>query len=385
MTQEGKKIREGFSLRRAYALMKKEFIQLKRDKMTLRMIVMIPIIQILLFGYALNNDPKHLPTAVLAQDHSVFARSFVAGLVNTDYFAVTREPKSAAAAQRLLREGQVQFVVTIPENFGRDIVRGQKPQALIEADATDPTAISGPIAAAQGVFSTAFARDFTGPLAYLKGRQGSLSVEVHRMYNPEGFTRYNILPGLMGIILTMTGIMMTAMAITRERERGTMENLLSMPVRPLEVMIGKIMPYVLIGYIQAAIIVFLGEALFGVPVIGSLVLLSAVLVVFIACNLALGYLLSASAQNQTQAIQMSIMVLMPSILLSGFLFPFRGMPHWAQDIGSFLPATYFIRISRGILLKGDGFMDIWQNFWPLLAFMVVITVIATKRYRQTLD
>lgn len=377
--------RARFSFRRAGAVLAKEFIQLKRDSITLRMIIMIPLMQLLLFGYALNTDPKHMPSAVLAQDHSQFARSFVSALKNTDYFSIDYETSSEEEAMLMLQQGRVQFIITIPENFNRDLLRGQHPQILIEADATDPVATSGALAAVSGALESAINRDFKGPLARLKAAQGPVDIRLHRLYNPEGFTRYNIVPGLIAIILTMTGIMMTALAITRERERGTMENLLAMPVKPLEVMAGKITPYVIIGYIQAAIIIMVAKFLFDIPIVGSLWLLAAALFGFITCNMALGFTLSAAAQNQTQAMQMSMMVTLPSLMLSGFLFPFRGMPLWAQAIGSLMPATHFISISRGVLLKGNGFIEIWPDLIPLLVFMVIITLIAMKRYRQTLD
>ena len=376
---------EFFSFRRMKAIMAKEFTQLLRDKTTFSMIIMIPIIQLLLFGYAINTDPKHMSTAIFARDHSIFARSFVAALKNSEYFSINRIVATESEANLLIQQGEVQFVVTIPENFERDLVRGNTPALLVEADATDPVATSGALGALDGAITMALSHDLTGTLAKLRAHRPPAEIRVHRRYNPEGFTRYNIVPGLIAIILTMTGVMMTALAMTRERERGTMETLLAMPVRPIEVMSGKIFPYVIIGYIQSFIIVFLAKILFDVPVLGSLWLLSAALIAFIACNLALGFTLSASAQNQTQAIQMSMMVTLPSFMLSGFLFPFHGMPMWAQAIGSTIPATYFLRITRGILLKGNGFIEIWPNFWPLVIFMVVITGLAMKRYRRTLD
>lgn len=374
-----------FSLKRANAVLKKEFIQLKRDTVTLRMIIMIPIMQLLLFGYALNTDPKHLPTAVLSYDNSALSRAVITGLKNTEYFSVDYEISSDTQGHDLMKSGKVLFIVSVPANFERDVIRGSHPQILIEADASDPVATSSALSAANGMLDRVYSEELKGSLSGLKIGAPAFSLSMQRRYNPEGFTRYNIVPGLIATILTMTGIMMTALSITRERERGTMENLLAMPVSPLEVMAGKIMPYVMIGMFQSALIVFVAQALFGVPIIGSLSLLFAALMVFITCNMALGFTLSAAAQNQTQALQLSFMVMLPSILLSGFLFPFMGMPLWAQIIGNTLPATHFIAISRGILLKGSGFMEIWPHLWPLLVFMVVITLIAMKRYRRTLD
>ena len=375
----------GFSLRRTMAILAKEFVQLKRDRVTLQMIIMVPIVQLLLFGYALNNDPKHLPAVVMAQDHGMIVRSFISGLKNTEYFDIAYETDSPEEALRLLREGDAQFIINIPENFSRDLVRGGRPQILIEADATDPVATSNALGSVSGVLNSIIERDFKGPLSSLKAKPPPIDIRLHRMYNPEGFTSYNIVPGLIAIILTMTGIMMTALSVTRERERGTMENLLAMPVKPLEVMAGKIAPYIIIGYIQSFIIIAAAKFLFHIPTIGELWLFSIALLVFISCNMALGFTVSAAAENQTQALQMSMMVMLPSIMLSGFLFPFRGMPLWAQIIGEALPATHFIRITRGILLKGNGIPEIWPDVWPMMAFMAIVTLIAMKRYRRTLD
>ncbi|MBB65762.1 MAG: mannose-1-phosphate guanyltransferase [Waddliaceae bacterium] len=374
-----------FSFQRALAVLVKEFIQLKRDTVTLRMIIAIPLMQLLLFGYALNTDPKHLPTAVLSQDNSSIARALLSGLVNTEYFSIDYNLESDEQGHELLRRGDVLFVISIPNHFERDLVRGERPKLLIEADASDPVAVSGAVAAANGMLSNVLEEELEGPLLSLLNGPPPIEIRTHQLYNPEGFTRYNIVPGLIAIILTMTGIMMTSLAMTRERERGTMENLLAMPVSPLEVMVGKITPYVLIGFFQATLVIFFAKTLFGVPIIGNLGLLFSALMIFITCNMALGFTISTMAQNQTQALQMSFMVMLPSIMLSGFLFPFLGMPRWAQTIGNMIPATHFIRISRGVLLKGSNFIEIWPSLWALLLFMVVITLIAMRCYRQTLD
>jgi ABC-2 type transport system permease protein len=349
------------------------------------MIVLIPLMDLLMFGYAINVDPKNMPAAVLAQDHSVIARSFVTGLANTEYFSIDREVLSEKEAHLLLQKGEVSFVITIPENFYRDLIRKARPRILVEADATDPIATAGAIRAAEGVLDTVIRRNLTGSLSYLQEEPPAFEVEVHRLYNPEGITRYNIVPGLIAVVLMLTGVMMTAVALTRERERGTMENLLAMPVKPVEVMAGKIAPYVIISYIQSFIIITTALLLFKIPILGSFFLLSAMLIIFITCNLALGFMLSTWAKNQMQAMQLSIFTFLPSILLSGFMFPFRGMPEWAQVAGNALPTTYFIRIVRGIMLKGASFAEIWPHVWPLLIFMVVITAIAMKFYRRTLD
>lgn len=375
-----------FSFARFLAVLVKEFIQMRRDRLTFAMMIGIPVIQLVLFGYAINSDPKRLPTAVLSADGgSPFARSLVAAMVNSAYFDVRAEVTDARHLDALLTEGEVQFAVTIPAGFARALQRGERPVLLVEADATDPAATSNALSAMTVLARQALNPDLTGPLAPLRAGPDPVDLRLQRRYNPEGLTQYNVVPGLMGTILTMTMVMMTALAVTRERERGTMENLLSMPVRPFEVMLGKIVPFILVGYVQVVIIVLAARFLFGVPIVGSLALLSAVMVLFIAANLAVGFTFSTIAKNQLQALQMSFFFFLPSMLLSGFMFPFRGMPGWAQALGEVLPLTHFLRIVRGILLKGSGPADIVGEMVPLLLFLAAVTVIALKRYRQTLD
>jgi len=374
-----------FSWHRFIAVLAKEFVQMRRDRLTFAMMVGIPIIQLILFGFAINSDPKALPTAVLAADNSIYSRSFVRAMENSGYFRVVRQLSSEAEAGRVLTEGQVQFVLTIPENFARKLVRGERPVLLLEADATDPAATSNALAALMNLNQTALTRDLAGGLAHLQNGLPPYEVRVHRRYNPEGVTQYNIVPGLIGVILTMTMVMMTSLAMTRERERGTMENLLATPVRPGEVMAGKIIPYIIVGYVQVAIILLAAKLLFAVPVVGSLALLSLVLVLFMAANLAVGFTFSTLAKNQMQAMQMTFFFFLPSMLLSGFMFPFRGMPEWAQWLGEVLPLTHFLRVVRGILLKGNGTAEIAPELWPMALFLLAAAVVALKRYRETLD
>ena len=374
-----------FSWSRFWAVLLKEFVQMRRDRLTFAMMVGIPILQLILFGFAINADPKALPTAVLVADNSVFARSFVSALEHSGYFRIVRNLSTAADAERALAEGEVQFVLTIPEGFSRKLVRGERPVLLVEADATDPAATSNALAALLTLNQTALNRDLQGGLAYLQNAPPPFEVRVHRRYNPENVTQYNIVPGLIGTILTMTMVMMTALAMTRERERGTMENLLATPVRPIEVMAGKIVPYIVVGYIQMAIILIAAKLLFAVPIVGSLALLSLALIVFIAANLAVGFTFSTLARNQLQAMQMAFFFFLPSILLSGFMFPFRGMPEWAQWLGEILPLTHFLRVLRGILLKGNGLPEIAPELWPIGLFLLVAALIALARYRETLD
>jgi ABC-2 type transport system permease protein len=374
-----------FSWGRFRAVLVKEFVQMRRDRLTFAMMVGIPILQLILFGFAINSDPKALPTAVLSADASVHARTFVRAMENSGYFRVVRQLATEAEAERALALGEVQFVLSIPENFSRKLARGERPALLLEADATDPAATSNALAALLTLNQTALNRDLAGSLESLRGTPPPFDVTVHRRYNPEGVTQYNIVPGLIGVVLTMTMIMMTALAMTRERERGTMENLLATPVRPIEVMAGKIVPYIIVGYVQVTIIILAAKVLFAVPVMGSLTLLSVVLVVFIAANLAVGFTFSTLAKSQMQAMQMTFFFFLPSMLLSGFMFPFRGMPRWAQWLGEALPLTHFLRIVRGILLKGNTFAEILPNLWPIAAFLLIVSVIALARYRETLD
>ena len=374
-----------FSPARIIAILLKEFLQMRRDRLTLGMIVGIPLMQLFVFGFAINFNPKALPTAISIDDPGVFARSLVAALRNSSYFDVTLETNSPQAARLLLQEGKVLFVVEIPANFTRDIVRGAQPDLLVEADATNPAAGGYAVGAFAGLASTALRDDLKGPLAARAQGPPPFNTVTHLLYNPESNTQYSIVPGLLAIILTMTMVLMTCLAITRERERGTYENLLAMPATPLEIMIGKITPNILVGAVQSMIILAVAKYVFGVPMIGSLALLSMALAVYIIANLAVGYTFSTMAHNQLQAMQMTQFFLLPAIMLSGFAFPFEGMPVWAQYIGNMMPATHFLRIVRGILLKGNGLTEIWPDLWPLFAFTLVAGSIALARFRRTLD
>ncbi|HPY40900.1 MAG TPA: ABC transporter permease [Thiolinea sp.] len=373
------------SWRRLWAMMLKEFIQLSRDRLTFAMMVGIPIMQLLMFGYAINTDPKHLNTALVVYDQGTLTRNLVQALQNSGYFQIVNNDANAQVAAEMLAKGEAQFVLTIPANFERDLVRGNYPSLLLEADAADPAATGNAIASLQQIAQAAFQHDFTGPFSYLATAANSFELRIHRLYNPEGITQYNIVPGLMGVILTMTMIMMTALGITREVEQGTMENLLATPIKPLEVMIGKIAPYILIGYVQVAVILAMARILFNVPFVGSLGLLLFSVMVFIFANLTIGITISSTVRNQTQAMQMSFFFLLPSILLSGFMFPFSGMPHWAQMIGEILPNTHFLRLVRGIMLKGNGWHEALPHLLPLSFFILVVMLIGIKKFRKTLD
>ncbi len=370
------------SLARFWAMFIKEFLQLRRDRVTFATMIFIPFMQLLLFGFAINTQPTHLPTAVLTQENTDVSRAIVAALRNTSYFRFTHTAHSAAQTDHWLRAGTVQFVVEIPAGFERALRRGERPALLIAADATDPVASGTALGALNGILS--------GALSGLHGlpdqsQTAAFEIRQHRRYNPAGVTRLNIVPGVLGTILTMTMLIFTALSVTREIERNTMENLLSMPIRPLEVMLGKIAPYVVVGFVQATLIFVAGFLVFGVPVEGSLILLAALSLLFILTNLSIGYTFSTLARNQLQAIQMSFMFFLPNILLSGFMFPFAGMPVWAQWIGEALPLTHYLRIVRGIMLKGAGLGDLAHPAMMLAGLTLFAMMLAVTRFRRTLD
>jgi ABC-2 type transport system permease protein len=372
-------------LRRAVAMVLKETGQLRRDRLTFAMMLGVPIMQLLLFGYAIDTDPHHLPAAALVADGGALPRAVVRGIADTGYMRFDHAVTTNADADRLLRRGEVQFVVTVPAGFTRALVRGETAQLLIDADATDPIASAGALGAVSPAVNQVVGRELAGVLAAAGRAAGNVEVVFHRRYNPEGLSRYNVVPGLLAVILTMTMVIMTALAVTRERERGTMENLLALPIRPVEVMIGKILPNLFLGLVQVTIILLVSQLLFQVPVLGSMTLLAGATALFVTVNLAVGFTFSTVARNQLQAMQMSVFFLLPSILLSGFMFPFRGMPAWAQTIGEMLPATHFMRVVRGLMLKGAGFDDLAGEFTVLVAMLVFIALVAIARWRATLD
>ncbi len=367
------------------AVITKEFVQMVRDKSTLGMIVGIPMMQLILFGFAINANPQHLPTAIVNFDHSSMSRRILTSMENSTYFKFISPASSEKEAAQLLKRGKVQFVVNFPVNFSKNIVRGMHPTLLLEADATDPASTSRAVAVFQELASLSLNEDLNGPLSSLKPKKPPYQPMVHAMYNPLAITSYNIVPGLLGVVLTMTMVIVTALIITRENERGTMETLLATPLKPMEVMAGKLIPYVLVGFIQVIFILCLAKLLFSVPTQGSILLLLLFTLPFIAANLSVGLTFSTLASNQLQAVQGAMFFFLPSILLSGFMFPFRGMPEWAQWIGNILPLSHYLIIVRGILLKGNGFFDVWQQEVPIILFTVVVLFIGFKRYRKTLD
>lgn len=365
--------------------MLKEFLQLRRDKVTFAMMIGIPIMQLALFGFAINTDPKHLPTAVICQDNGEFGRTLISAMKTSEYFEIKESEWDERSAKEAMKRGQVQFILTIPSDFTRKLLRLENPSILLQTDATDPLAASAALSSINSIASQVGVKDFKGVFASLKADKQPFNVIVHKLYNPEGITQYNIIPGLMGVILTMTLTMMTALAITRERERGTMENLLATPAKPLEIMSAKIVPYIFIGLVQATIILLAARLVFDAPFEGSIIWVYVSALLFISVNLTIGVAISSIAQNMLQAMQLTFFYFLPSILLSGFMFPFLGMPKWAQFIGELLPLTYFNRLIRGILLKGNGFNELWSDMWPLLLINIFVMTLAVKFYKKTLD
>ena len=379
--QTAQRLPGGGFWRKTWAMLVKEFIQLKRDRVSFAMIIMIPLVQLMLFGYAINTNPRNLPTAVLMQESTDLSRSILAALENTKYFRVTQLPHSEAEVDELLASGTVLFAIEIPARFERSVRRGDKPAMLVIADATDPVASGTALGTLNMVLQTALSHDRAVP----DKPTMPFEIRTHARYNPAAVTALNIVPGLVGTILTLTMLIFTALSVTREIERGTMENLLSMPITPVEIMLGKIIPYVLVGFVQAALIIGIGVTLFGVPIVGSLAMLAALSTLFIATNLSIGYTFSTVAHNQLQAMQMSMMFFLPNILLSGFIFPFAGMPIWAQWIGETLPLTHYIRIIRSIMLKGSNLSDLRYDAIAMSVLMLIAMTIAVTRFRRTLD
>ena len=380
-TQAARRLSGNGFWRKTWAMLVKEFIQLRRDRVSFAMIIVIPLVQLTLFGYAINTTPRDLPTAVLLQENTDLSRSILAALQNTKYFKVTQLPHSEAEVDQLLASGTVLFAVEIPANFERSVRRGDKPAMLVAADATDPVASGTALSALGQVLQTALSHDRDVPDSPVL----PFEIRIHARYNPAGVTQLNIVPGLVGTILTMTMLIFTALSVTREIERGTMESLLSMPISPVEIMLGKIVPYIMVGFVQAALIIGIGVTLFGVPIVGNLGVLAALSTLFIATNLSIGYTFSTVAQNQLQAMQMTIMFFLPNILLSGFLFPFAGMPVWARYIGEALPLTHYLRIVRSIMLKGSSVGDLRYDAVALFVLMLIAMTIAVTRFRRTLD
>ncbi len=377
--------RQHLSIARFGAVLIKEFIQMRRDHVTFAMMIGLPIIQLMLFGFAINADPRHLPTLVEVADTGPLSRAIVSGMQQSGYFDFRGTVSGIDAGEAALRQGQANFVVVIPPDFEKDVMRGRNPSLLVAADASDPSAVGGAVGALNGIVQVALRETLSGPLQPLMETGAPFSVVVHREYNPEGRTATNIVPGLLAIILSMTMVMITAVAIVKESERGTMEMLIATPVRPLEVMLGKILPYVIVGYVQTLVFLLAAKVVFDVPFEGSWAAFFIGFNLFILVNLALGFLISTAARSQMQAMQLSFFTILPSILLSGFMFPFAGMPAWAQFIGTGVPATHFLRVVRKVMLKGGQLLDVGGELTALTVILVVFSGVAMLRYRQTLD
>jgi ABC-2 type transport system permease protein len=372
-------------LRGILAILFKEFIQMRRDRLTFGIMFGLPIIQLIIFGYSINTNPKHLRLGLLSREESVFSRNLVTGLENSTYYKVTQRFQNEKDAKAALEKGGVSFLITLNSGFERQLLKGEKPQLLLEVDATDPVTIGGALSALPQIIDNSLTLDLGKKISTLSTKNGAIDLVIHKQYNPEGVTAFNIIPGLIGVVLSMTMIMITAMALTRERERGTMENLLSMPISPFEIMVGKISPYIIVGLIQFLVIVLAGKVLFSVPIQGSLIHTGLIVLLFITANLLLGYLFSTIAKTQLQAMQLSFFFFLPSLLLSGFMFPFYGMPKWAQIIGEVFPITHFLRIIRGILLKGIGPESFMNDLVAIVAFIFIVSLIAVARFKRTLD
>jgi ABC-2 type transport system permease protein len=374
-----------FSFRRLMAIITKEAIQMRRDRITFAMMLGVPLMQLVLFGFAINNDPKGLPAALVTTSQDHYTRAMVSAMENTGYYRFDHVVASAEEADRLIQSGAVSFVVTVPSDFARRLERGDHPQILIEADATDPSVASGAISTLGTVAAQALLREQSAEALAARQSTAALKVVVHQLYNPEGITQYNIVPGLLGVILQLTMVMMTSMALTRETERGTMENLLAMPASPLEIMLGKVLPFLVVGGVQVVVVLVAAKSLFGVPFVGSLWLLLISILIFVLALVLLGYAFSTLARTQMQAMQLTFFFFLPSLLLSGFMFPFRGMPAWAQALGEIFPLTHFLRIIRAVMLKGADLQGVATPLAALMVFVAIYMLLALMRFRRTLD
>jgi len=373
---------------RLLAIARKELLQLRRDRLTLAMMISLPVVQLLLFGYAINTDVRHIPTAIFDQDRTAQSRELVQSMVATGFYDIAGEVESYEDISRAMRRGDARVALVIPSRYGSDVVSGRTAEVQLVVDGSDPQIVAS---ASNTLASLVTARAGEMMVARLS-RTGSgaaaaipLAVEPTTWYNPDLRTAVYIVPGLVAIILTMTMVMLTAMAIARERERGTLELIIVSPVRRVELIVGKILPYIFIGYVQMTLIFLVGKFVFEVPIMGSLPLLYALAFVFIAANLALGLFFSTLAKTQQQAMQMSFFFILPNILLSGFMFPWEGMPRPAQILSQALPTTHFLRIVRGITLKGASLQDVMPELVWLVAILVALVVIASLRFRKKLE
>jgi ABC-2 type transport system permease protein len=362
----------------------KELIQLRRDRLTLGMVLVLPLMQLLLFGYAINTDVRHIPLVVLDQDGSATSRDLARSLAATGSFDVVGRVAADDEIAAALRRGSARAALVVPPRFASDLKRGRPTVVQLVVDGSDPQTVAAATHTAAGLVAARSAEHLGARVRALgqAPQAPPISIEPDTWYNPELRTAVFVVPGLVGVILTMTMVMMTAMAVARERERGTLEQLVVSPLGRIELIAGKIAPYVLIGYLQMTVILLAGWLIFRVPIGGTLPLLYALAFLFIAGNLALGLFFSTLARTQQQAMQMSFFFLLPNILLSGFMFPFEAMPWLARILGQALPLTHFLRIIRGITLKDAGLPDLAGDLAALVIILVVLVALAALRFRK---
>lgn len=371
---------------RVFVIAWKELLQLRRDRLTVAMMLLLPVIQLLLFGYAINTDVRHTKTIVYDQDQTAESRDLARTLESTGYYDVVGHAQSYDDVEHALRAGEARVALVVPKSYASDIARGRKARVQLVVDGSDPQVVGSATNTAASFIAARSSQLMIARLtkAGMPIAGAPVELEPNTWYNPDLRTAVYIVPGLVGVLLTMTMVMLTAMAIARERERGTLEQLIVSPVRRLELVVGKIVPYVAIGYVQMSLVLLVGRFVFGVRIVGSLPLLYALALMFIAANLALGLVFSTVAQTQQQAMQMSFFFLLPNILLSGFMFPFEGMPRPAQWLSQGLPLTHFLRIVRGIVLRGAGFRDLTGELVWLACILLALVTFSSLRFRKKL-
>ncbi|KTD40252.1 ABC transporter permease [Legionella parisiensis] len=382
-----KNLAQGISLTRLGGLIRKEFILVSRDRGTIAMLVILPIMLLILFGFAIEFDPKHLPTTIISYDNSPLTRSYVSSLEASGYFKVIYEGFDENKRNEDFANGKISFAFTIPPNFTRKYVRNENPQLLVEIDGSDPGSSASALSNALPILNQTLDRFNKQGLGFSSTTHSNRSVDLitHRLYNESNISSYNIVPGLIGVLLTLTLVMLTSTAITSEKETGTMEMLLSTPLKPLEIILGKVIPYIVLGYLQLTSILIFGKVLIHIPTEGSILLLYIAVAPFLIANLMVGMIFSTIARLPMQAMQLSVFFQLPSMFLSGYIFSFYGMPTWAQFLGYCLPMTYFTRIARGILLKGNTLSQIVPNILPILLIAFILIILTGKIFRTKLD
>lgn len=372
---------------RIFGLIRKEFIIISNDRGTIAMLIVLPIMLLILFGFAIRLDPKHLPTAIISYDHTPLIRSFISNLEASQYFKITDTSNNERKKNEEFASGRISISITIPQNFTREYVRGENPQMLVEIDGSDPGSSATALGNVQPILNQAIKQFSKNGLGFRARNQSSRDVNlvIHRLYNESNLSEYNIIPGLIGVLLTLTMVMLTSTAITSEKESGTMEMLLSTPLKSTEIILGKVVPYVLLGYLQLTSVLIFGKLLINLPIEGSLFLLYLAAAPFIIANLMVGMIFSTIAKTPMQSMQLSVFFQLPSMFLSGYIFSFFGMPLWARAIGYCLPMTYFMRIARGILLKANSFAQIVPNIIPIIFICLILIFVTGKIFKTKLD